>query len=116
MATPYQRFYEAIKSPATRKTYTIYINKFLEYAHIDFDGLVKLPKREIEELVFNYVIHLKNLTERTGIPSPNSYNSMLSPIQLFLEQNDILLNWKKIKRLYKLQINYHILMMMLEIF
>lgn len=76
------------------------MNKFFEYAHTDYDGLVKLSKKEIEELIFNYIVSLKLKTEKTGSPSPNSYNPLMSPIQTFLEQNDIVLNWKKLKRYY----------------
>ena len=100
MVTAYQKFYEAIRVEATRKTYQIYIKKFMEYANENYDSLVKLPQSEIEDLVFNYVIHLKDLTERTGTPSPNSYNTMTSPIKLFLDMNDILLNWVKIKKYF----------------
>jgi len=100
MVTSYQRFYEAIHVEATRKTYQIYIKKFLDYAHKDYESLVKLPQSEIEDLVFNYVVHLKDLTERTGKPSPNSYNTMTSPIKLFLDMNDVLLNWVKIKKYF----------------
>jgi len=100
MVTPYQRFYEVLKTPATRKSYQIHMNKFFEYAHTDYDGLVKLPKNEIEDLIFNYIVALKLKTEKTGKPSPNSYNPMMCPIQTFLEQSDILLNWKKLKRYY----------------
>ncbi len=100
MVTAYQKFYEAIHVEATRKTYQIYIKKFLGYANEDYNSLVKLQKSEIEDLVFNYVIHLKDLTERTGKPSPNSYNTMTSPIKLFLDMNDILLNWVKIKKYF----------------
>ena len=104
MATPYQLFYESIKSTSTRKTYEIYIKKFLDYAHTDYDRFANMAKSEIEELVVNYVIHLKEQTAKKGVPNPNSYNTMLSPIQTFLEQNDILLNWKKIKRMYPARI------------
>jgi integrase len=100
MVTAYQKFYEAIHVEATRKTYQIYIKKFLDYTKEDYDSLVKLPQSQIEDLVFNYVIHLKDLTERTGKPSPNSYNTMISPIKLFLDMNDILLNWVKIKKYF----------------
>jgi len=104
MVTAYQKFYEAIHVEATRKTYQIYIKKFLNYANEDYDSLVKLQQSEIEDLVFNYVIHLKDLTERTGIPNPNSYNTMTSPIKLFLDMNDILLNWIKIKKYFPAKI------------
>ncbi|MBT5201620.1 MAG: site-specific integrase [Thaumarchaeota archaeon] len=100
MVTAYQKFYEAIRENATRKTYEIYLNQFLKYSHKNHENLAKLSQSEIEELVFNYVIHLKDLTERTGKPNPNSYNTMTSPIKLFLEMNDILLNWIKIKRYF----------------
>jgi len=100
MVSPYQKFYEVLKTPATRKSYQIHMKKFFDYAHTDYDGLVKLPKNEIDDLIFNYIVSLKIKTEKTGKPSPNSYNPMLYPIQTFLEQNDILLNWKKLKRYY----------------
>ena len=60
------------------------MKQFLDYVHENYDSLVKLPQSEIEELVFSYVIHLKDLTERTSKPSPNSYNTMTAPIKLFL--------------------------------
>ena len=100
MVTAYQKFSEAIREKATRKTYEIYLKQFIDYAHEDYESLAKLSQSQIEELVFDYVIHLKDLTERTRKPSPNSYNTMTSPIKLFLEMNDILLNWTKIKRLF----------------
>ena len=100
MITAYQKFNEAIRQEATRRTYQIYMKQFLDFAHEDFDSLVKLPRSEVEELVFKHIIHLKDLTERTGRPSPNSYNTMTAPIKLFLEMNDILLNWVKIKKFF----------------
>jgi integrase/recombinase XerD len=100
MVTSYQRFFEAIKTPKTRTAYQIYIKKFLDYAHSDYDGIVKLSQSDIEDLVFNYLIHLKDLTARTGKPNPNSYNPMIAPIKLFFEMNDIILNWTKIKKLF----------------
>ena len=67
---------------------------------MDVKKRYRIPQSEIEDLVFNYVVHLKDLTERTGTPSPNSYNTMTSPIKLFLDMNDILLNWVKIKKYF----------------
>lgn len=95
--TPYQKFYEVLKTPATRKVYPIQMRQFLEYAHTDYDGLVKLPPNEIDDIIFNYIVSMKLKTEKTGVPNPNSYRSKLAPIELFLLQNDIILNWKKLK-------------------
>ena len=98
--TPFQKFFEVLKTPATRKTYQIQMRTFFEYAHTDYDNIVKLPVSQIEDLVFGYIVHLKDLTARTGKPSPNSYRAMITPIQTFLEMNKILLNWKRLKRYY----------------
>jgi integrase len=98
MITPYQKFYEVLKTSATRKVYPLQMNQFLEYSHTDYDGLVKLPIKEIDDLIFNYIVSMKLKTEKTGIPNPNTYSSKLAPIQMFLEQNDVILNWKKLKR------------------
>ncbi|NQV40100.1 MAG: hypothetical protein HQ505_06120 [Nitrosopumilus sp.] len=70
MVTSYQKFYEAIHVEATRKTYQIYIKKFLDYANEDYGSIVKLSQSQIEDIVFNYVIHLKDLIERTGKLAP----------------------------------------------
>ena len=99
MIKPIQRFYEAIKSEETRKPYEFYLNKFFSHAKTDADQIVNLPHNEIDELVFNYLVSLKMRADK-GTLSPNSINAIMSPIQLFLEQNDIELNWKKIKKRY----------------
>jgi len=46
MVTAYQKFSEAIREKATRKTYQIYIKKFLDYAHEDYDSLGKITTIE----------------------------------------------------------------------
>jgi len=96
---PIQRFYQAIKSEETRKPYEYYLKKFFNHAKIDSDEIVNLSDKETDDLVFNYLVSLKMRVDKSTL-SPNSINAMMSPIQLFLEQNDISLNWKKIKRMY----------------
>jgi len=96
---PIQKFYEAIRSEETRKPYVFYLNKFFSHAKIDAVQIINLPHNEIDELVFNYLVSLKMRVDKDDL-SPNSINAIMSPIQLFLEQNDIELNWKKIKKRY----------------
>ncbi|MBM2819230.1 MAG: Integrase family protein [Nitrosarchaeum sp.] len=99
MATVCQKFYEVIAdNQATSKVYILHLNKFLNYSNIDSESLVKLE--EIEDLVFNYIIYLKEKTRKHGKPSPNSYNTMISPIKLFCNMNDKILNWVKFAKYY----------------
>jgi len=97
--TPIQRFQEAIKSEHTKKPYQLYLNQFFKHSKTTPENIVQLEIKQIDELVFNYLVHLKLRVEK-GTLNPNSINSMFAPIQLFLEQNDVMLNWKKLKRMF----------------
>lgn len=104
MATPSQIFYESLKTEATKKVYKLWLEKFFEFAHEDYDSITKLEPEKIKQIIKDYVIHQKELTRRAGIPSPNSYNPMMAPIQSFLEMNEIEFSWKTIKNLYPARI------------
>jgi len=99
VATPFQRFDQAIQSPFTRPAYHKYLKEFLEYCHKSSDELPIMDLKEIDSLIFDYIVHQKMRSEKGEI-SPNSFNVIFSPIQLFLEQNDIMINWKKLKRMF----------------
>ena len=99
MLTPFQKFDEAIKSKYTRITYHRFLDEFLDHCHKSSDQLASMGKGDVESLIFDYIVHQKMRTEKDEI-SPNSFNVIFSPVQLFLEQNDILLNWKKLKRMF----------------
>jgi len=100
MATPSQIFYESLKTEATKKAYKLWLEQFFEYAHEDYDSIILLEPNKIKQIIKDYVIHKKETTRRTGVPSPNSYNAMMTPIQSFLEINEIEFSWKTIKNLY----------------
>ena len=87
MATPSQLFYESLKTEATKKVYKLWLEQFFEYTQEDYNSIIKLEPKKIKQIIKDYVIHLKELTRRTGVPSPNSYNPMMDPIQSFLEMN-----------------------------
>lgn len=97
--TAFQRFDQAIQSPFTRPAYHKYLKEFLEYCHKSSDELSKMDSKEIDSLIFDYIVHQKMRSEKGEI-NPNSFNVIFSPIQLFLEQNDIMMNWKKLKRMF----------------
>lgn len=107
---PYQRFYQYLKSPNAVLNYPIWLNQFFVHAKTDSDGLVKLEPDDIEDLIFYYIVHLKQKIEKGYLAnnngkkifrklSPNSVRPMLAPIKLFCEVNRIVLPWKNLMRM-----------------
>jgi len=99
--TPYQRFYEFLKTPKTKINFELYLRKFFEYSHTHPDGgsFVKLDKEEKNQLVWNYIVHLKLRVEKNTLSS-NSIPAMIAPIKFFCDANEIELNWRYFKKLY----------------
>jgi len=63
------RFENAIKSEATRKTYTYQLQKFLEWAKIpEADGLIQLNDSEISTLLEDYLFYQKTRLSPNSIP------------------------------------------------
>lgn len=88
-------FEQAIKTEATLKAYKYQLEKFRSWAKVkNYNGLLEASRKEIQELLEDYVMYLKkNL-------SPNSIPIYFSPIELFYVMNDIDLNFKKIRKLF----------------
>lgn len=98
MPTPMQKFFEVLDS-GSKSAYKGNLEAFFAWIKIDPDDFVKFDSKKIADLVFDYIIHLKMRSEQGNL-NPNSIPTKFYPIQLFCEQNDILLNWKKIHRLF----------------
>jgi len=94
---PFQRFYEAIQTDKTSVNYVLWFNQFCNYSKIDPDRLTELKSEDVEDLVFNWIVHLKRRSEK-GELNPNSLRPMLAPIQLYCERNRITLDWKGLKK------------------
>lgn len=100
MQRSYEIFDQSIKSEATRKTHRFYLNKFLEFSKIkDYDSLVSTENKLLEHILIDYVIYLKKKVD-AGIITPNAFSKRFDPIDLFMIQNDKILNFKKIKRMF----------------
>ena len=88
-------FEQAIKSKITKKSYLYQLEKFRQWAKIkDFNGLLQAPQKDIQILLEDYVMYLKNIV------SPNSIPIYFAPIELFYVMNDVNLNFKKIRKLF----------------
>jgi hypothetical protein len=73
---------------------------------MDPDALIQLKPEQIKTMIINYIIQLKKVAipiagkARRGEISVNSIKTYLAGVQSFLENNEILLNWKKITKYY----------------
>jgi len=74
-------FEESLKSQVTKKTYRENLDRFLKWAHKDYDSLLALGQGDLEALLMDYVIFLKRRI------NPNSVPKYLSSIFRFLKVN-----------------------------
>ena len=92
-------FENSIKSEHTKITYLRSMKKFKHFVGVNtLDELLYGGSQVIQETVEDYVISLKNKI------SPNSFTTMLSPVFLFYDLNDVILNKVKIKKMFPAKI------------
>jgi len=83
-------FINSIRAPHTRQLYKFCIEKFLSHYDIDLFSFLKLPQQEITNLVIKYLVDRKI--------SRGYKRIVVSSIKHACEINDVILNWKKIKK------------------
>lgn len=86
----YFNFINTLDSPATRKTYLHRLEQFLNYCKLDLHSFLKLPEQKITNLITNYLVEKK--------VSKASKNLIFYTIKHACVQNDVLLNWDKLKK------------------
>jgi site-specific recombinase XerD len=92
-------FEESIQSPNTKKLYLHHLNKFIKYyAMKDYDSLLTIPDAKLQEMLEDYLIHLKKTL------SPNTIPVAMAPLELFFTINDKNLNFKKLRKMHPSQI------------
>ncbi len=94
-------FRGAIKSKFTRDHYERHLRYFFENAKTNADLFVDKAKKEpasAEKQIISYIRFLTGRVENKEIDA-SSVGNYMKPLRLFLEMNDILLNWKKLNRL-----------------
>ncbi|CAN5505459.1 hypothetical protein BH18THE1_BH18THE1_17280 [soil metagenome] len=83
-------FINSLDSGYTKESYKFYLEKFLLYYKLDLVSLLKLPPQDISKLVIKYLVNKKI--------SRQYKNLIISTLKHACEVNDIILNWKKIKK------------------
>lgn len=69
--------------------------RFLKFVKIkDFDSLVTMDNKQLQNLIVDYVVELKKTV------SPNSVGTMIGGVRHFFVMNQVLINWEYIQKLY----------------
>ena len=84
-------FEQGIRSPITYKTYKTNLDMFLGWAKLDCNSLLAVPSANLQELLEEYLFHLKKRL------SPNSINPHLAAIDKFLAVNDVEYRKRKLR-------------------
>lgn len=92
-STAYYNFINSVNSKSTRKSYEFCIEKFLSHYSTDLESLLKLPQQDISNLLIRYLVEKKI--------SKSYKNQIFSALKHACEMNDVILNWKKLKKFIK---------------
>lgn len=87
---PYFNFINTLNSELTKQKYSYYLEQFLQYCKLPLNKFLKLPEDKIADLIIKYLVQKK--------VSRSSKKVIFATIKHACEINDVILNWKKIKR------------------
>jgi hypothetical protein len=92
------RFEQGIKSRQTLNNYCDHLKHFRLFAKFDFfDSLIQKPVEEIQTIVEDYLIHIKENRH------PNSVPILMLGVRHFFVMNRIMLYWGKIRLMKSLK-------------
>lgn len=83
-------FINTLHSDYTRASYKFCLEKFLNHYKIDLLSFLKVPQQDITNLIIKYLVDKK--------VSRQYKNLITATLKHACEINDIVLNWKKIKK------------------
>jgi len=93
-------FEQSFRSEITRQNYTGRLEAFMKFLDIsDPEILIKTDPKTLQRYAEDYVIFLKKKHEK-GSFRARSINTYVAPIEHFFVQNDIILNFKKLRKWY----------------
>lgn len=96
----YRNFINALNSEVTKRNYHQALLRFIthySYSIQDIDELVKLPVQGIESMIINRIIDMQQ-QEKLSV---SSVTMIINALQHFYSMNDIILNWKKVRKFVK---------------
>ena len=94
-------YFSAIRTPATRDPYERKLLGFLKRVNLSPDGFLQFAKKNpsVQKKKILSLLSQDRLKIERGEITAGAVNNWLKAVRLFLEMNDVFLNWKKIKRM-----------------
>jgi hypothetical protein len=89
----YFNFVNSINSDVSRKNYKYLLSRFLKSCDLDLDSLLKLPQQELSNLIIKFLVPQKISSQYKTV--------IMATIKHACEMNDVILNWKKLKKFIK---------------
>jgi integrase len=89
----YSNFVNSINSEQTRRQYEYSLTQFLKHYQIGLDSFLGLSQKEMSDFIINYLVN-KKISRQYKIV-------IFSAIKHSCEMNDVILNWKKLKKFVK---------------
>jgi len=88
-------FHSGIKSEATRKSYSHYLDLFLDHFIIkNHDKLLTIEHKKLQEMIEDYVMY-----EKSRNISASFIAGKICALKLFFSMNDVNLNWIKLQKM-----------------
>lgn len=89
----YFNFVNSINSDQTRHAYEYSLTQFLKHCQMDLTSFLSLDQQEISNIIINYLVEKKISRQYKVV--------IFSAIKHACEMNDVILNWKKLKKFIK---------------
>ena len=86
----YFNLISSLHSKLTRESLRFCLLKFLNYCKLDLISILRFPAQDISDLVIKFLVNQKL--------SKHYKNQIFSTIKHVCEMNDVILNWKKVKK------------------
>ncbi len=90
-------FESAIKSEATKETYTYYLNRFCKEIKLTPEAIIDLGEKEPKKLtntLIEFIVKYKKQVEKGKI-SPSVVQGFYKAVKLLCVMNDVILSWSK---------------------
>ena len=92
-------FSNAIHEKTTLEKYVWGLNGFLKFYKLkDYDSLASMEVKMLQVMIEDFI-----MTKKSENLSRSAIKNYLNPLEVFCDTNDLMLNWKKINRLFPKQ-------------